>query len=189
MSKKYTKYDNIYDDNERIYNDGEIYTVDKEHNKSDDPKYKKFTITIVQPNDAVIEVVTKGKETVVHTTTFSAPYDTRYTVRFKNNKNPSGLYLNCTNNGKLARDITIKAFTPEDKDKQVLMTIMQANNQTIVAYGITKNAEGKWVYSGENYTESFFAYIGSKWRFAVIPNKDIGDYYLNPIIRQLQSEQ
>lgn len=181
MSKKYTKYDNIYDDNEKIYNDGEIYTVDKEHNKSDDPKYKNFTITIVQPNDAVIEVVTKGKETVVHTTTFSAPYDTRYTVRFKDNKNPSGLYLNCTNNGKLARDITIKAFTPEDKDKQVLMTIMQTDNQTIVAYGITKNAEGKWVYSGENYTESFFAYIGSKWRFAVIPNKDIGDYYLNII--------
>ena len=124
MGKKYTKYDNIYDDNERIYNDGEIYTVDKEHNKSDNPKYKNFTITIVQPNDAVIEVVTKGKETVVHTTTFSAPYDTRYTVRFKDNKNPSGLYLNCTNNGKLARDITIKAFTPEDKDKQVLMTMI-----------------------------------------------------------------
>lgn len=103
----------------------------------------------------MIEVVTKGKETVVHTTTFSAPYDTRYIVRFKDNKNPSGLYLNCTNNGKLARDITIKAFTPEDKDKQVLMTIMQTDNQTIVAYGITKNAEGKWVYSGENYTESF----------------------------------
>jgi len=176
------KYDNVYDDNEKIYNDGEIYTVDKDNNQSDDPKYKNFTITIIQPVDAVIEVVTKENNVeVVHTTTFSAPYDTRYQVRFKDQNNPSDLYLNCTNNGKLARDISIKAFVPEDKDKLFLMTILQSDNQKIIAYGITKNDQGQWVYSGESYTDSFFAYRGSKWRFAVVPNKDIGDYYLNII--------
>lgn len=68
-------------------------------------------------------------------------------------------------------------------DKQYLITILQKDNQTIVAYELDENSN----YTGVSYTKSFFANPNSKWKFTVIPDKNKEDYTLHIVQSEHQS--
>ena len=99
-------------------------------NEEELPENQTFTVTIVQPPSAVIEVVVN--ETEVHTATFVANWNDTYTVRFRNGSNPNNLILNALQ-GKIARDITIRSYdyNPDNKHEVYTVTIQQSANQTI----------------------------------------------------------
>ena len=125
MGKKYLN--EIYKDEwDTLLGDQSIY----QENENELFENKTFTVTIVQPLEAVIEVVVNGTD--VHTTTFTAHWDDTYTVRFKNGSNPNNLILNAIQ-GKVARDITIHAYdaNTENKHETFTVTIVQSANQTI----------------------------------------------------------
>lgn len=129
-------------------------------------------------------ILVTTEDGTVHKKTFQAPHGTVYSVSYESDNETSEdkkskVFINATNKSKLVRDVTIKSFVPDDKQDKFLITILQKPHQTIVAYGITINENGEKVYSGESYTQSFFAEHGSIWRFSVIPDKKFGDYYLN----------
>ena len=123
-----TKYlNNIFEDNkDKILGDIPIY----EEDDSEIDENQEYTVTIIQPTDAVIEVTVNG--TTRYTSTFTAKYDDTYTVGWLNGSNPSGLILNAIM-GKVARNITIRSYGAADSDKHVTyrVTIVQSANQII----------------------------------------------------------
>ena len=59
-------------------------------------------------------------------------------------------------------------------ENSYLITLLQKDNQTIIAYEL--DDEGN--YTGVEHTTSFFAKAKSKWKFAVIPDKYHDDYWI-----------
>ena len=94
------------------------------------PENRTFTVTIVQPSSAIIEVVVN--ETDIYTESFIANWDDIYEVRFQDGYNPENLLLNAIQ-GKISRDITIKSYynSTENKHETFTVSIIQSKNQTI----------------------------------------------------------
>ena len=125
MGKKYLN-EIITDEWDTILGNQSIYQESEEELYEN----KTFTVTIIQPSSAVIEVVVN--ENSIETTTFTAKWDDTYTVRFQNGYNPENLILNAIQ-GKITRDITIKAYDANlsNKYETFNVNIIQSNNQTI----------------------------------------------------------
>lgn len=132
----------IKDDWDKIMGDLPVYQLDEEEIVSKDNNKSTYTVTIIQPTSAVIEVYVEGISSP-KTATFTATYDTVYTVKFKNNNNPDGLLLNAVK-GKVTRDITIYATedssTINERNKKYNINIVQVPNQTI---GVSCNGQVK----------------------------------------------
>ena len=132
-----TKYLNeIFEDEwDTLWGDQPIYGEDS----SEVPETKTFTVTIIQPSSAIIEVIVNGEE--VHTSTFTARWDDTYSVGFKNGSNPDRLILNAIQ-GKITRDITIRSYeadpSSDDKHAVYTITILQTDHQTINVLHDTK---------------------------------------------------
>ena len=62
-------------------------------------------------------------------------------------------------------------------ENSYLITLLQKENQTIIAYELNDKGE----YTGVSHTESFFAKANSKWKFTVIPDKFHEDYWIHII--------
>ena len=62
-------------------------------------------------------------------------------------------------------------------ENSYLITLLQKENQTIIAYELNDKGE----YTGVSHTESFFAKANSKWKFTVIPDKFHDDYWIHII--------
>ena len=62
-------------------------------------------------------------------------------------------------------------------ENSYLITLLQKENQTIIAYELNDKGE----YTGVSHTESFFAKANSKWKFSVIPDKFHDDYWIHII--------
>lgn len=62
-------------------------------------------------------------------------------------------------------------------ENSYLITLLQKDNQTIIAYELDDNGK----YTGVEHTKSFFAKANSKWKFAVIPDKYHEDYWIHII--------
>ena len=128
MGKKYLN-EIVLDEWDTILGDQSIY----QENEEELIENKTFTVTIIQPSNAVIEVVVNGDTTnPPNTTTFTAKWDDTYTVRFQNGYNPDNLILNAIQ-GKITRDITIRAYDAnlENKHENLTVNIVQSDNQTI----------------------------------------------------------
>lgn len=146
----------VKDDWDRIMGDLPVYQLDKEEIVSKDNTGLKFTVTIIQPTSAVIEVYVEG-ESSPKTATFKASYDSVYSVKFKNNNNPDGLLLNAIR-GKVTRDITIYATedssTIAERNKKFNINIVQTPNQTI---GVSCNGQIKT----KSFTAKEFTYYAA----------------------------
>ena len=147
----------VKDDWDRIMGDLPVYQLDKEEIVSKDNTGLKFTVTIIQPTSAVIEVYVEG-ESSPKTATFKASYDSVYSVKFKNNNNPDGLLLNAIR-GKVTRDITIYATedssTIAERNKKFNINIVQTPNQTI---GVSCNGQIKT----KSFTAKEFTYYAAE---------------------------
>ena len=62
-------------------------------------------------------------------------------------------------------------------ENSYLITLLQKENQTIIAYELNDKGE----YTGVSHTKSFFAKANSKWKFTVIPDKFHDDYWIHII--------
>ena len=62
-------------------------------------------------------------------------------------------------------------------ENSYLITLLQKENQTIIAYELNDKGE----YTGVSHTESFFAKANSRWKFTVIPDKFHEDYWIHII--------
>ena len=62
-------------------------------------------------------------------------------------------------------------------ENSYLITLLQKENQTIIAYELNDKGE----YTGVSHTKSFFAKANSKWKFTVIPDKFHEDYWIHII--------
>ena len=62
-------------------------------------------------------------------------------------------------------------------ENSYLITLLQKENQTIIAYEV----DNKGNYTGVEHTKSFFAKANSKWKFTVIPDKYHEDYWIHII--------
>ena len=160
----------IKDDWDKIMGDLPVYQIDENEVLSKDNKSLKYTVTIIQPTSAVIEVYVEG-ESSPRTSTFQAVYDSVYTVKFKDNNNPEGLLLNVVK-GKVTRDITIYAnedsSTLRDRNKKYNINIVQVPNQTI---GVSCNGQIK--------TQSFSAKQFSYYVSNITPNAGYNPGKLN----------
>lgn len=160
MSKEYLN--NIFiDEWDTLFNDQPIYLEDPEEVQEN----KTFTVTIIQPTDAIIEVTVNN--TQVYTSTFTANWDDTYTVGFKNGLNPSNLILNGIK-GKITRDITIKANPNDGENKHATFTITieQTSNQTINVLHNNKIKTKSFIAQRYDYYTSSLdvadGYIGGK---------------------------
>ena len=59
-------------------------------------------------------------------------------------------------------------------ENSYLITLLQKENQTIIAYELNDKGE----YTGVSHTKSFFAKANSKWKFTVVPDKFHEDYWI-----------
>ena len=62
-------------------------------------------------------------------------------------------------------------------ENSYLITLLQKENQTIIAYEV----DDKGNYTGVSHTKSFFAKANSKWKFTVVPDKFHEDYWIHII--------
>lgn len=67
----------------------------------------------------------------------------------------------------------------EELQKLYAITFMQNSHQTIYAFVVDKNNN----YTGEYHTTSFFAKLGTKLKFAVVPDKESDEKYWIHIIQ------
>ena len=160
----------IKDDWDRIMGDLPIYQLNEEEIVSKDNNKLKYTVTIIQPESAVIEVYVEG-ESSPKIETFNAVYDSIYTVKFKNDNNPNGLLLNAIR-GKITRDITIYATedssTINERNKKFNINIVQTPNQII---GVSCNGQVK--------TQSFTAKQFTYYTADISPNAGYNPGKLN----------